>query len=96
MRILLSMALIALVSACSTSSQVQQAHAGLKGRSFDYQFSNRGGDNAEGIAELDRVIRERLRSGGYRQAVAALRLRCAHPSAAAPLPAHRAQHPWRF
>ena len=65
MRILLSMALVLLVSACATSSQVQQAHAGLKGRSFDYQFSNRGGDNAEGIAELDRVIRERLRSGGW-------------------------------
>jgi len=53
------------LSGCSTSSQVQQAHSGLQGRSFDYWFTNRGGENAEGIAELDRVIQNRLLRAGF-------------------------------
>lgn len=65
MRILLLVMIVLLLSACSTSSQIHQGHAGLKGRSFDYQFTNRGGDNSEGIAELDRVIRNRLLSTGF-------------------------------
>lgn len=56
---------VVMLSACSTTSRVQQAHSGLQGRSFDYQFTNRGGDNAEGIAELSRVIQNQLQTGGW-------------------------------
>jgi hypothetical protein len=36
----------------------------LQGKSFDYAFANRGGDNAEGIAELNRVVQNQLHSSG--------------------------------
>jgi hypothetical protein len=55
---------VVLLSACSTTSRVHQAHSGLQGKSFDYAFANRGGDNAEGIAELNRVVQNQLHSSG--------------------------------
>lgn len=55
---------LVMMSACSTSSRVHQAPAGLAKNAFEYQFANRGGDNAEGVAELDRVIQNRLLSNG--------------------------------
>ncbi|MBB1115885.1 DUF4410 domain-containing protein [Stenotrophomonas sp. W1S232] len=55
---------VILLSACSTTSRVHQAHAGFQGKSFEYQFTNRGGDNAEGIAELSRVVHNQLRTSG--------------------------------
>ncbi|WP_225765251.1 DUF4410 domain-containing protein [Stenotrophomonas sp. Marseille-Q4652] len=63
-RIALLLVLVFL-SACSTTSRVQQSHSGLHGRSFEYQFTNRGGDNAEGIAELKRVIQNKLQTEGW-------------------------------
>lgn len=57
--------LVLLLSACSTSSRIHQAPAGLQDKSFEYRFTNRGGDNAEGIAELERVIRNQLMVGGF-------------------------------
>lgn len=55
---------VVLLSACSTTSRVHQAHAGFQGQSFEYQFSNRGGDNADGIAELSRVVQNQLQVSG--------------------------------
>ena len=56
--------LVFLLSACSTTSRVHQAHAGFHGQSFDYHFTNRGGDNAEGVAELNRVVQNQLQAEG--------------------------------
>lgn len=64
MRIALLLVVL-LLSACSTTSKVHQAHSGLQSRSFDYQFTNRGGDNAEGVAELSRVIQNQLLTNGF-------------------------------
>ncbi|ADV28434.1 hypothetical protein Psesu_2602 [Pseudoxanthomonas suwonensis 11-1] len=63
MRVLVLIAVV-LLAACSTTSRVHQAHSGLQGKTFDYRLVDRGGDNAEGVAELDRVIRNRLFSAG--------------------------------
>lgn len=57
--------LVALLSACSTTSRVHQAHTGFQGKSFDYHFTNRGGDNAEGVAELNRVVQNQLQAQGF-------------------------------
>lgn len=56
---------VVLLSACSTTSRVHQGHSGLSGKSFEYQFVNRGGDNAEGIAELERVVQNQLRTQSF-------------------------------
>lgn len=55
---------VVLLSACSTTSRVHQAHSGLQGKSFEYTFTNRGGDNEEGIAELNRVVQNQLYTSG--------------------------------
>jgi hypothetical protein len=55
---------VVLLAACSTTSRVHQAHTGFQGQSFEYQFTNRGGDNAERIAELERVVQNQLHTSG--------------------------------
>ena len=62
-----SVALLACVlflGACSTTSQVYQAHAPIAGQVYAYSFSNQGGDDHAGIATLDSVIQKTLREAG--------------------------------
>lgn len=55
---------LAILAACSTTSIVHQAHAPRAGQVYAYSFDNQGGDDLEGIAELDRTIRSKLREAG--------------------------------
>ena len=55
---------LALLAACSTTSVVHQSHAPASGQAYGYAFANEGGDDLEGIAELDRTIQGRLREAG--------------------------------
>lgn len=62
-----SIALLACVlflGACSTTSQVHQAHAPTAGQAYAYSFTNKGGDDHAGIATLDSVIQKKLRESG--------------------------------
>lgn len=56
--------LLVLPSACATTSTVQQQHAQPRGQAYAYTFENNGGDDLEGIAELARLIRQRLDDAG--------------------------------
>lgn len=55
---------ILLMTACSTTSTVHQAHSIPTGQTYAYSFSNQGGDDHEGIARLDGVIQSHLRQAG--------------------------------
>lgn len=55
---------LAFLAACSTTSVVHQPHAPAAGQVYGYAFANEGGDDLEGIAELDRTIQGRLREAG--------------------------------
>lgn len=55
---------ILLLTACSTTSTVHQAHTAPVGQIYAYSFSNQGGDDDEGIARLDGVIQSHLRQAG--------------------------------
>lgn len=64
MRALLVSATLLFLAACSTTSAVHQAHTRAPGQSYEYSFTNRGGDDAEGVAKLDAVIQSHLRDAG--------------------------------
>ena len=55
---------ILLLAACSTTSTVHQAHRAPVDQVYAYAFSNQGGDDHEGIAQLDGVIQSHLRQAG--------------------------------
>lgn len=55
---------ILLLAACSTTSTVHQAHRAPVDQVYAYAFSNQGGDDQEGIAQLDGVIQSHLRQAG--------------------------------
>lgn len=55
---------ILLLAACSTTSTVHQAHRAPTGQTYAYAFSNQGGDDQAGIAQLDGVIQTHLRQAG--------------------------------
>ena len=55
---------ILLLAACSTTSTVHQAHSAPADQVYAYAFSNQGGDDHEGIAQLDGVIQSHLRQAG--------------------------------
>lgn len=52
------------MTACSTTSTIHKAHTPTPGQVYGYSFSNKGGDDLEGIARLDEVIQGRLREAG--------------------------------
>ena len=53
-----------LLSACATTSTVQQQHAPAPGLAYAYTFENNGGDDLAGIARLARIVQERLGDAG--------------------------------
>lgn len=55
---------ILLLAACSTTSTVHQAHTAPAGQTYAYSFSNQGGDDHDGIKQLDGVIQSHLRQAG--------------------------------
>lgn len=57
-------ALVFLLAACSTTSTLHQAPEVVAGRTYTLGFANQGGDDAEGIAALERTIRSRLDAAG--------------------------------
>lgn len=52
------------LAACSTTSTLHQAPEAVAGRTYELAFVNQGGDDAEGIAALERTIRSRLDAAG--------------------------------
>jgi hypothetical protein len=52
------------LAACTTTSTVHQQPELSSNQAYAYAFENNGGDDAEGIAELDRMIQGRLRQSG--------------------------------
>jgi hypothetical protein len=62
---LLAVAVLGLVlAACSTTSTVHRQHDRPAGQLYGYAFENNGGDDMEGIAELERLIKGRLGQAG--------------------------------
>src|SRR5690606_17145916 len=61
---LLALLFCLLLGACSTTSTVRQAPEVVAGRTYALAFVNEGGDDAEGIAALERAIRSRLDAAG--------------------------------
>ena len=61
-------AAILVTAACSTTSTVHQANRLPLAQTYAYSFSNQGGDNQEGVAQLDGVIQKHLRDAGLIQA----------------------------
>ena len=52
------------LAACSTTSTMHQRPEPTAGRSYALAFVNEGGDDAEGIAALERTVRSRLQAAG--------------------------------
>ena len=52
------------LAACSTTSTIHQPYDGPAGQAYAYAFANEGGDDMEGIAELDSTIQRKLREAG--------------------------------
>lgn len=52
------------LASCTTTSTVHQQHAAPSNQAYSYAFENKGGDDVEGIAQLDRLIQGRLRDAG--------------------------------
>ena len=55
---------ILLLAACTTTSTVHQAHSAPTDQVFAHSFSNQGGADQQGIAQLDGVIQSHLRQAG--------------------------------
>lgn len=62
------------LGACSTTSTLHQAPERAVGRTYTLVFANQGGDDAEGIAALERTLRSRLDAAGLLGAGAAAKL----------------------
>ena len=56
--------LAVVLAACSTTSTIHQPHSGVTGQACGFTFRNQGGDDEEGIAQLERTIRDSLSSAG--------------------------------
>ncbi len=63
-RLLASLMLCLALAACSTTSTLHQAPETAAGRTYTLAFVNKGGDDAEGIAALERTLRSRLDAAG--------------------------------